>query len=500
LTSHISTLLTALQPLRPYQSETVEKVYAEWTKSRRVLLVAPTGAGKTRLAEEFVVRFTAQGQRVVFIAHRRELIRQAAERLRRSIGVLDVGLVAPGEELCLHAPVQVATVQTLLARSLRPEADLIILDEAHHYVADDWSQLAASYPHAKVLGLTATPERQDGRPMGDMFESLVVAAKYSELIRDGHLVPCRVFQPPADFAGDGLAQDPIAAWQRYADGARTFWFCRTVEDAYETAKKLCELGIPAACIEAKTEKAERDELLDRFARGGLVVLTNVYALTEGVDVPAARCCLLARSCGHVGPYLQMAGRVLRPHKDKADAILIDLSGATLRHGLPTEDREYSLEGNGIRRTSPTPLRNCLQCGATFPSYDRKCPECGYEAPQEKKHVRIYDLELQAVFAGAATPGDAKQREYRRLRQLGKTRGWSLYFVQKEYKKLFGELPIISDASIDEQRDEYVKLTLLQRQRGFKPGFVSVRFKEMFGSWPSAAVKSAASQAQRPQDA
>lgn len=483
MTAHISTLLTALQPLRPYQAETVEKVYAEWQTHRRVLLVAPTGAGKTRLAEEFVVRFTAQGKRVVFIAHRRELIRQAAERLRRSIGVLDVGLVAPGEELNLHAPIQVATVQTLLARSLRPEAELIILDEAHHYVADDWSQLAASYPSAKVLGLTATPERQDGRPMGDMFESLVVAASYSALIRDGHLVPCRVFQPPADFAGDGLAQDPIAAWQRYADGARTFWFCRTVEDAYETAKKLCALGTPAACIEAKTEKAERDELLDRFARGGLVVLTNVYALTEGVDVPAARCCLLARSCGHVGPYLQMAGRVLRPHKDKSDAILIDLSGATLRHGLPTEDREYSLDGNGIRRTSPTPLRNCLQCGATFPSYDRQCPECGYEPPQEKKHVRIYDLELQAVYAGVDTPGTAKDREYKRLRSVAKRNGWSVGWVVREYRKLFAEAPVMSDVTEEEKRDEFQRLTEITQKKGYKAGFALVRFKDMFGQWP-----------------
>jgi len=485
---HVSALLSGMQPLRPYQERTVESVFEAWRSSRRVLLVAPTGAGKTRLAEEFVARAQRSDERVLFIAHRRELIRQATERLRLSQGHFAVGMIAPGEELTIEAPIQVATVQTLLARELRPDAQLIIFDEAHHYVADDWQKLSSAYPNARTLGLTATPERQDGRPLGDMFDALVVAAKYTELIRDGHLVPARVYQPPAEYNGDGLAQDPIAAWQRYGEGSRTFWFCRSVEDAYETAEKLRAIGVPAGTIEAQTPKGERDDLLDQFARGGLVVLTNVYALTEGVDVPAARCCLLARGCGHVGPYLQMAGRVLRPYPGKQDAILIDLTGATLRHGLPTEDREYSLDGNGIQRTSKTPVRSCLKCGATFPSYESKCPACGYEPPIETKSVKIWDLELQAVFAGADTPGTAKQREYRRLRDLGRARGWALYFVQKEYKKLFGELPVITDATLEEQRAEYARLVQLQTERGFKPGFVAVRYKEMFGVWPHGAVK------------
>lgn len=489
------------QPLRPYQTAAVVQVFNAWNSGkRRVLLVSPTGSGKTRMAEEFVWRARQAHEHVLFIVHRRELLKQTAARLRLSLGALDVAIIAPGEELSLESPVQVATVQTLLARDLLPEASLVIFDEAHHYVAEDWQKLVSSYPTIRALGLTATPERQDGRALGDIFDELVVAAQYSELLKAGFIVPCRVYQPPDDYAGDGLAQEPLQAWQRYAENSKTFWFSRSVEAAYEDAEALNRLGVKAATIEHNTPKRERDEALERFSAGELQVLTNVYALTEGVDVPAARCCLLARGCQHITPFLQMAGRVLRPAQGKADAILVDLTGATLRHGLPTEDRIYSLDGEGIRRTSKTPVRSCLKCGATFPSYERKCPACGYEPPIEVKSVKIWDLELRAVFAGAETPSTAKEREYRRLRALAKSRNWSLYFIQKEYKKLFGELPIITDATLDEQRAEYLRLVKLQTERGFKPGFVGVRFKEMFGRWPTNEVKSVIVNARRAVDA
>ncbi len=476
--------MTPTQPLRPYQTEAVTRTYTAWqTGKRRVLCVAPTGAGKTRLAEEFVWRAAVAGERSLFIVHRRELLRQAAERL----APYGAGIIAPGEDQSPFAPVQVATVQTLLARDIRPEASLIVLDEAHHYVSDDWSRLAEAYPHARALGLTATPERQDGRPLGDVFDELIAVAKYSELLRDGFLVPCRVFQPPEMLDGD-LAADPLEAWQRHAPGEQTFAFLPNLKIADEQCERFNAAGIPSRLITAKTKKRDRDEALDGFSSGAIRVLFNYNVLTEGVDVPAARCCLIGRSFQHQGAYLQAAGRVLRPHPSKPDAIIIDLTGATLRHGFPTDDRIYSLSGAGITRDSITPLRQCLECGATLPAALMQCTECGYVFPKRDPRVpRIYSLELREVFSGASTPDEAKVREYQRLRQLGKDRGWSLYFVQKEYKKLFGEIPVILDASPEEMRTEYARLTATQQQRGFKPGFVKVRFKEMFGRWPGREV-------------
>jgi DNA repair protein RadD len=475
------------QPLRPYQESAVVGVYDKWESScRSVCLVAPTGAGKTRLGEEFVWRARQAAEPVLWIAHRRELLRQAADRLRLRFGALAVGMIAAAEDASPYAAIQVATVQTLLARETRPPASLIVFDEAHHYVADDWKALAAHYTSARVLGLTATPERQDGRPLGDIFDGLVIAAKYSELLRDGFLVPCRVYQPPK-ILGNELAQDPLLAYQRFAEGSRAFVFCGAVDVAYELAARCIAAGIPAGTIEAKTPKVDRDRILADFAAGRILVLTNVFALTEGVDVPAARTVILASKCGHVGGYLQRVGRVLRPHPDKPHAIVVDLTGATLQHGLPTEDREYSLDGKGIIRTSLAPLKTCPQCAATILAAYEYCPECDYHfgggGGSERVMPKVWDLELKAVFAGADTPSDAKGREYRRLRELARARGWNLYFVQKEYKKLFGELPLITDATIEEKQAELERLRTVVVAKGFKPGFAKVRFKELFGHWP-----------------
>ena len=467
--------------LRPYQQTAVNSVMESFGQHRAVCLVAPTGSGKTVMAEAIVNRFTAAGGaaggKVLFIAHRRELIKQAASRF------VAPGVIMPGEPYSPGASIQVASVQTLLARDMRPAADLVVWDEAHHIAADQWGAVLDCYPAAKCLGLTATPQRSDGRPLGDTFSSLVIAEQYSKLIADGHLVPAKCFQP-SEMIGDGLACDPLKAWRDLAGGTRTFAFASRVAQCEEFCATFNAAGIPSAVVEANTPTEERDNALRRFADGSLTVLWNVQALTEGVDIPAAETVLLARKVGHEGLFLQIAGRVLRPFPGKANARFIDLTGATLIHGRPDEDRIYTLDGAGIKRTSATPLRVCPQCGVTIEAFYTTCPECNYVWPPPKAPVlRIYSQELKEVFAGAETPEDAKAKEYRRLRNLAKAKGWSLYFVQKEYRKLFGVMPIITDATPQEKFDELRKLKEMAAQNGYKSGFASVRFKMLFGQWP-----------------
>lgn len=471
--------------LRPDQQRALNDTMRALTRSRRVCVVAPTGWGKTVLASALCERAigSSKPMRVLFLAHRKELIHQAASRLRSGLPQL-VGEIHPTAPDCPSCPVQVASIQTLLARDKRPPAELVIWDECHHVPSDTYTQLLSCYPSAFVVGLTATPERSDGRPLGDMFAEMVVATKYSELIAAGHLVDCKVYQPSELLGTNEVAQDPVKAYRELADGRLSFAFAPRIERCEELAEQFRDVGIESGVVSAGMAAGDREQMLRRFRRGEIRILWSVYALTEGVDVPEASAIILARGCGHAGMYLQMCGRVLRPFPGKDHALLIDLCGATLLHGLPTEDREYSLEGEAIRRTSKSELRVCPSCGATIEIYQRTCPECGFVVPKrELPSLVIYDQQLREVFRGPATPEEAKAREYRRLRQLGRERGWSLYFVQKEYKKLFGESPVIFDASEEEKIQELGRLRAIQRERGWKPGYVKVRFKETFGQWP-----------------
>ncbi len=233
-------------------------------------------------------------------------------------------------------------------------------------------------------------------------------------------------------------------------------------------------------------------LLQRMRDGDLDCICNVQTMTEGVDVPRAAVCMLASACRHCGGYLQRAGRVLRPHETKTAAILIDLVGASILHGLPTEDRSYSLDGEPIKRTCIVPLKNCPACGAVVNSAYVDCPECTwhFEAQRERKGLKIYSLELVEVYAGKDTPIDAKRREYQRLRTMQRTNKYPFYWVVKQYKELFDEPLVIHDASNDEKRAEFARLRAVGMKRGAKPNFAKVMFKNLFGHWPSDNFKNA----------
>jgi DNA repair protein RadD len=281
-----------------------------------------------------------------------------------------------------------------------------------------------------------------------------------------------------------LATDPIEAWKRFGESSRTFAFWRTVTEAREWADKFNAAGIPSIAVDAESSDAERKDALAKFASGDILVLHNVGLFTEGTDIAEARCCLLGAQVLGAGGFLQRVGRVLRPFLGKPDAIVIDLVGATVLHGHPTEDRIYSLDGEAIKRTSAEPLRNCEHCGATIAAAASTCPECGYQrSVKERFDVQIYNHELVAVYAGQATPVDAKTREYRRLRELAKSRGYSAEWIVSNYRRLFKEPPSLADFQETERREEFTKLVSHAKAKGWKVAAAAVRFKNIFGAYP-----------------
>ena len=424
--------------------------------------------------------------RTGFVAHTQDLVKQTADKLR-SYGCR-VGVVAAGFDADPFAPFQVASVQTLLARDIELRVENLFLDEAHHYAAADWKKVVQSRHVKRTFGATATPERGDGKPLGDIFQEIVVAAHYSELIQGGWLVPVRILRPRHELSR-GLAQKFVKAYLEHGEYRRAFGYCRTKKEAEDMAHAFRAEGRDAEHLTDDTPREKRAQLLACIEGGVVRILTSVHALSEGVDVPAVSCAILGGNIGHVSTYLQRVGRVLRPCEGKTEALVLDLPGVSHRLGLPCEDREYSLKGEGIRRTEAgKALRVCLHCGMTFaPTGDGNCPRCGQHNPiQKKAPLKIYNEALVPVFAGAETPDWAKRAELDRLRLVANARGLGLAWASHQYKELFGEAPAMAmrnETPDLEKRAEYDRLARMAHRRGFSLGWAAHRYKAVFGAWP-----------------
>jgi len=466
---------------RAYQGKAVRQVDWGLRSGKRMLLVAPTGAGKTCMGAMLAKKGSGA---IVWVTHTKDLVEQSAQKLREFVP--RVGIIAAGQQPDPFAPVQVASVQTLLAREIELRADLLLCDEAHHFCSDEWRGVVDAIHAKSSVGLTATPERGDGKPLGDMYDELVVAASYSELTAGGYLVPLRVLRPESEL-DRGLAQKVRAAYEAQGEGRSGFVFARTKKEAHSLAEEFTATGIPSAMVSDESEADERRECLAGLSRevARLRLLTNVYALTEGVDVPSASVAIYARRLGHAGLMLQTAGRILRPSLGKTDALLLDLPGVTHRLGLPNEDREYSLHGEGIRRTAKgMALKVCMYCGMTSES-GGPCPRCGKAAEVKKaKPLRIYNAELRAVYAGSSTPSWAKRAELDRLRSQANAKGYQAAWVVKQYELLFGEKPALGrEAGEAEKQAEFDRLVQAARAQGYQPGWAQHRYHAAYGAFP-----------------
>lgn len=427
--------------LRPYQVDAIGRVQAAYRDTRRVLLVAPTGFGKTATAAVLIERAVARGRKVVFAVHRREIVLDTHRRLTAA-GVR-AGLVMAGEPAA-DAPVQVASVQTLAAREEHPPADLVVWDEAHHVAAESYREIARAYPEAWHLGLTATPERSDGAGLGDAFDRLVVGASVRELTEGGYLAPCDVVAPSRRQDG-ALAMDPADALTEHAAGRPAVAFSATVRESLALAVRLRERGVRAEHLDGETPAKDRDAILRRFAEGRVDVVSNVFVLTEGWDCPRAEVCLLARGAGSVGTYLQMVGRALR-HRPGKRALLLDLVGAVHEHGMPDEDRAWTLDGGAAKRSDADWLAQCPACalvtlGRRCPVTDgrRRCPRCS--APMRGKDpARVLAEKLARVERNAIAPPEVKLAAWERLTAEATEKGYAPGWAAHRFRARFGHWP------------------------------------------------------------
>ncbi len=354
---------------RPYQEAAIHAARTRIAQGvRRILINAPTGAGKTVVAAGIVQLAVAKGKRVLFLAHRRELIEQTVAKLVDG-GVLNFGVIMAGASMNnAMAPVQVASIQTLIRREL-PPADIILIDEAHRAASRSYLSIIANYPGAIVLGLSATPERLDGKGLDDLFDDMVVVETVPRLIEAGFLVqPVCYVGPTADLSevktrrGDydesqlaaamdrpKLVGDIIRNWKRLAAGKPTAVFAVNVAHAEHLAAEFCAAGVSAAMVSGDTPKAQREAIIADWRAGYITVVVNVYVFVEGFDFPEMECVVLARPTQSISLYLQAAGRVMRPAPGKTSAIIIDHAGCCVLHGPPHIEREWTLEGMAKKR-------------------------------------------------------------------------------------------------------------------------------------------------------
>lgn len=404
--------------LRPYQEQGVSEIRLQYMQGRKsVLFVLPTGGGKTVCFCYIAEQAAKKGNRICILVHRDELVDQTSRSLR-DIGV-NHGLIAARYSMDLSHSVQVASVWTLARRLHRIPPDffqLIIVDEAHHAVAGSWANVIAHYRNARVLGVTATPERLDGKGLAGHFDDLILGPDTAWLTANGFLAPARVFAPPSrvdtsklrtrmgDFRMDdaeemlgqgGVMGDAVTHYARHIFPGTAIAFCCSVAHAEAVAEAFQRKGYRARSIDGTMDKAERRRLIQALGTGEVQVLTSCMIISEGTDVPSVTGAILLRPTQSVSLYLQMVGRCLRPAPGKTHAIINDHVGNSLRHGLPTDPREWSLEGRTKKQrdSGAPPLKVCPGCFACIPAAARECPECHHVFEAEQREYVTVEGDL-----------------------------------------------------------------------------------------------------------
>jgi superfamily II DNA or RNA helicase len=425
-----------MSELRTYQRAVVARFHAAVARGeRRIILVSPTGSGKTIIANDIIRTERAALRKVIMLAHRREIIGQTSNKLFAAgmfHGVIQAGISPRPLE-----PVQVASIQTLHARCIRsdqmelPPADLLIIDECHHCPATTYRKIIDAYPDAVLLGLTATPCRTDGRGLGGIFTTMIECPQVAELQAGGYLVKARYYAPTkpdlkgvhvrlGDYVETELADrmdrpkligDVVTNWHKYGERRKTVVFAVNVQHSVHIRDEFIKSGVRAEHIDGGTPKPERDATLERLKAGEIELVTNCAVLTEGWDCPEVSCCVLAKPTRHMGLFRQMIGRVLRPAASKTDCIVIDHAAAVLEHGFVEDpviwtldpDRRATSSQHDKRMTWNGPqVLDCSQCGALREG-GKACPCCGFLPQRPPKAIPFRDGDLGLVKGGKVAP-------------------------------------------------------------------------------------------------
>jgi superfamily II DNA or RNA helicase len=435
--------------LRGYQSDLIANVHRSMRAGhKRLIAVMATGGGKTACFAWMAAASQKKGSVIWFVVHRIELLRQTFEAFEKFDLALD--------------NIHIGMVHGFATHPERyPEPNLIIFDECHHSVSATWMKIINKYPDSYIIGLTASPARLDGKPLGDIYTDMVIGADTRSLIESGYLAPYKYYSfQKVDLSmlkkrgGDYVPEDAekimmdravygdtIENYRKLADGKQTVCFCTTIKHSQAVAETFREAGYSAVHFDGETPKKEREQIVADYRAGKITILSNVGLISEGFDLDTIDCIIQLRPTASLVLYLQSVGRCLRPKKGKT-AIIIDQTGNYLNFGLPADDRNWSLaeklpQREPYRDDGTLKVRQCDVCYFTFPSGPTHCPQCGAELKKTREEIKnIEEIELKEIT-------EYQRKNKRREEGMAKS---------------------------------YEDLKRIEKQRGYKPGWAYFRAK------------------------
>lgn len=394
------------------------------------MVYGPTGIGKTNLSAALIAKIAGNGKRVVFCVHRLALLKQTAVTFENFN--IPFSYIASGYHHNIYRKVNIASIDTLKNRLGKHPADYVFIDEAHLSASEGWAKVVNHYKAtgAKIIGLSGSPIRLDGKPLGAVWDTMVHGPSPRWLIENGFLSRYRAFSPAGIdisglhtrkgeyvasevedlIAGKAVMSGAVRHWRKHAEGKRTIAFAPSIKRSQELAAEFQANGMRFVALDANTPQADRDRAFIALADRQLDGIVNVNLFAEGFDMSAQvgrdvpiECVLDMSPTQSLAKHLQRHGRGLR--KKPNPAILLDLVGGFARLGLPDEEREWSLDGenNGKptgKKDQEEKVRTCPECGASHDPAPR-CVECGHVYEVKARKVSEIEGELEEIDIEAA---------------------------------------------------------------------------------------------------
>lgn len=455
--------------LREYQKKGVEDIRQAFMEGyRKVIYVLPCGGGKTPTFAAIAFGLQQRQKRAYIVVHREELLKQASRMLNR-FGVPH-GLLQGDKYGMPTAGVVVASIQTLTKRlDYMAKPDLIVCDESHRSISPSYKRVFDHWNDAYLLGVTATPKRLDGKPLGDIYEKMVEGPSVRWLMDNGFLSNYKAYAAKAkvdlsgvstrmgDYAIDQITTimrsreiigDAVKGYRTYANGAPSIAFCCSVGHAMDVAQMFREAGYRSTHVDGGMKEAEREDAIQGLGNGKYQVITSCELISEGLDVPACTASILMRPTKSVALAIQQMGRCLRLHPDKPKAIILDHANILATHGLPDADRAWSLKDDPVKKKDASSLRGmttCKHCFAKFSPALVECPRCGERREVAEAAVNYVDGEIHEIteemkqeFLNTAAERARAEKEKAVLdayaKKMGYKPGWVHHMMKAKQEK------------------------------------------------------------------